>query len=209
MSEGVAVIGRRERNRAEKWARISHAAMTYFIEKGYDDTTLREIAETADVGFGTIFSFVRDKRDLLFSLVADDMARLVTQPFDDVDRAAPLADQLTTVLAAHYALLLQEPALWREALRQMSFEARGDEGRARLPDRRDVISRLSVLFSDAKESGLAAADLNCNLAAEALFHMFGGALRQWLRQPVPGFDEGVAHLRAMIDLQIRGFGARP
>jgi hypothetical protein len=46
-------IGLRERNKSEKLQRIRNAARALFMKGGYDDTTMRDIARRAEVGFGT------------------------------------------------------------------------------------------------------------------------------------------------------------
>ena len=58
--------GLRARNKLDKLRRIKEAAQSLFIAKGFDDTTMREIAVRAGVGLGTIFLYAKDKRDLLF-----------------------------------------------------------------------------------------------------------------------------------------------
>ena len=60
---GISV---RERNRRDKLQRITAAARALFVEKGFDETTTREIARRADVALGTLFLYATDKRDLLF-----------------------------------------------------------------------------------------------------------------------------------------------
>lgn len=57
--------GRRERNKAEKLARITAAAADLFAARGIDEVTTAEIAERADVGAGTVFLYARSKGDLL------------------------------------------------------------------------------------------------------------------------------------------------
>lgn len=61
-------------------ARILHAAMEIFAEKGYSGAATSEIAQRAGVAEGTIFRHYRTKKDLLLSLVAPFMARLL-EPF--------------------------------------------------------------------------------------------------------------------------------
>ena len=63
--EAEARLGLRERNKAEKLQRIRKAARALFIKRGYDDTTMRDIAKRAEVGFGTLFTYASDKRAFL------------------------------------------------------------------------------------------------------------------------------------------------
>jgi AcrR family transcriptional regulator len=51
-----------ERRRAQ----LTRAAIACFSERGYHPTTIRDVAERADVSIGLIYQYVGDKEDLLF-----------------------------------------------------------------------------------------------------------------------------------------------
>ena len=64
---------RRERNKQDKLRRIKEAARRLFYERGFEATTTQAIAEAADIGTGTLFSYVRVKEDLLLMVFLDDL----------------------------------------------------------------------------------------------------------------------------------------
>src|SRR5205814_3025986 len=86
------VPGRRERKKLETRQALEQAAMRLFGEQGYEQTTVEEIAEAADVAVRTFFRYFQSKQDVLFGDVAHDLtgrirAHLAHQP----DSLSPVA----------------------------------------------------------------------------------------------------------------------
>ncbi|MFE9600137.1 TetR/AcrR family transcriptional regulator [Streptomyces hokutonensis] len=70
-------VGRRERKKAATRQAIADAALRLFLERGYDDVGIREIAETADVSTTTLFKHFPVKEALVFDEEADQETRLL------------------------------------------------------------------------------------------------------------------------------------
>ena len=66
-----------EAEMTEKQARIIRAAVEIFAEKGYSATSTSEIARKAEVAEGTIFRYYKTKKDLLLSISASLMSKLM------------------------------------------------------------------------------------------------------------------------------------
>src|SRR5471030_2150586 len=57
--------GRRERHRVETRDRLYRAALRLFAERGFLETTVEDITESADVGKGTFFNYFPTKEHIL------------------------------------------------------------------------------------------------------------------------------------------------
>ena len=137
----VAPDGLRTRNKLEKLRRIKETAQNLFVAKGFDDTTMREIAVIAGVGLGTIFLYAKNKRDLLFLTINEPLEIVIQKAEDAVDPKATLIGNLLSVARLHYRFFGQQPALARLALREMIFYESGAQA-APFQKTRDRLIRL-------------------------------------------------------------------
>ncbi|MGO6899415.1 TetR family transcriptional regulator, partial [Rhizobium ruizarguesonis] len=59
--------GRRERKRRQTRERIEQAAMTLFLQRGFDATTIEDITEAADVSKRSFFDYFPSKEEVVFA----------------------------------------------------------------------------------------------------------------------------------------------
>lgn len=71
------VIGRRERKKAQTRQALADAALKLFLERGYDEVGVKEVADAADVSVTTLFKYFPSKEALLFDQDDDIEAALV------------------------------------------------------------------------------------------------------------------------------------
>ncbi|MER7836901.1 helix-turn-helix domain-containing protein [Streptomyces sp. NPDC096040] len=77
MSETTPLVGRRERKKAATRKALADAALEMFLERGYDQVSVKDIAEAADVSTTTLFKHFPSKEALVFDMDADREAALV------------------------------------------------------------------------------------------------------------------------------------
>ncbi len=99
----AAPEGLRERKRRETLKRITDAGMCLFIEKGYEATTLDDIAAVAGISRRTFFYYFKSKDDILLSLQSG-MGDMIVDALQHAPRdRRPLdaiRDAIVTVCAA-------------------------------------------------------------------------------------------------------------
>jgi AcrR family transcriptional regulator len=64
-------LGRRERKKAATRQKIAETALRLFLERGYDEVGIRDVATEADVAVTTLFSHFASKEALVFELDAE------------------------------------------------------------------------------------------------------------------------------------------
>ncbi len=200
----AAADGLRTRNKLEKLHRIKEAAQKLFIAKGFDDTTMREIALRAGVGLGTIFLYAEDKRDLLFLTINEPLQAVTQRAEDAVDPRASLIDNLRSVAELHYRFFGRQPALSRFALREMTFYESG----AQAPSFQNTRERLIRLFGRIVELAVANREIAPQEPALfvgwTVFCIFQVELRRWLAHDSVHLHAGLSELERALRMLITG-----
>jgi len=73
----VSPVGRRERKKAATRQAIADAALRLFLERGYDQVSIRDIADAADVSTTTVFKHFSGKEALVFDQDEDRESALI------------------------------------------------------------------------------------------------------------------------------------
>jgi len=94
--------GRRERKKAATRKAISDAATLLFLERGFDNVSIREVAEQADVSPTTVFAHFPQKEALVFDEDDEQRDRLVAA-VRDRDAGRSISQALHDYYAAEIA----------------------------------------------------------------------------------------------------------
>lgn len=92
------VEGRHARKRRATEERLLDAALTVFLERGYDGTTTGEIARAADVAAGTFYLHFRDKRAAYDQLCLRAAHELLTQWRGALKPGRPMVESVVLAL---------------------------------------------------------------------------------------------------------------
>jgi AcrR family transcriptional regulator len=207
-----AFPGLRERNKIERRQRIEEAARAVFVEKGFDGATIREIAARANVGVGTLFSYSRDKRDLLMMVFNEGLDAITDDAFRTLPTGTTLLAQLLHVFRPRYEFWGRDTDLSRHAV-QESFALLTESPTSRTETsrfvaRRDrMISGIAKIIEDKQRIGVIAKATDPKLAARLVLNIFLSETRAWLAQPKPTVKEGIQRLAAVLSLAISGISA--
>jgi AcrR family transcriptional regulator len=182
MADATVPAPRRERKKQEARRRIYEAAFALFLEKGYDATTVDEIAERADVAKGTVFNYFPRKTFFLAALAEHWTAKVedVLGPPDAWKGSA--RDQLARLFRVLADLGARSPSLARlaffESLRYMHALVED-----RLPEAEPVRrfqAMTRAVIRRGQEAGEIRADVRVEDAASLIESAFHRTLAHWL-----------------------------
>lgn len=198
-------IGLRERNKREKLARITAAARHLFRTKGFDATTAREICARARIGTGTLFLYVRDKRELLFLTFEADARALFAEGQAAAERAQGLVEQLLCLFGAFIEYYARDPELSKAIVRELFFRVYEPGGLGRLT--REFADHVSERVSRAQAAGEIRDDVSPAVAAMALFAHYSYWMLGWLGTGMVPRDAVQPGLRRALELAVEGLAS--
>ena len=119
--------GLRERKKRQTRENIARAALQLFAERGYDETTLADIAEAADVAPRTIFAYFDSKEDILLceeGSVLDDLKRRLDERPAGSTTVDAIREFLSRIEAPDEWALLRKKIMTATPTLQMKMRAR-------------------------------------------------------------------------------------
>ena len=113
-------VSRRQSRSAEKRAQILQIAADYFLEHGFEGTSISEMARASGVSKESIYRYFRSKSDLFEESIGAELAdyqrRIAAIP---TERSASLREQLIAIATALLGALTNPRTL---ALRRLVFQ---------------------------------------------------------------------------------------
>ena len=167
---------RRERKKAENRGRLCAAAKALFRERGYDDVTVSEITERADLSKGTFFNYYESKAHVLL-----DYAREVSVGLLEYGRrlrGADTRDLLGRVFARMDRVFREEGTLVDVLVRELPADLALQEAHRR--GGHALLDLYRDFFERGMKAGKVRADLDPALAAELVRDVWLSTLRAWV-----------------------------
>jgi AcrR family transcriptional regulator len=170
----MTVPGLRERKKLKTKAAIQRAALRLFKKRGYDETTIEDIAAAAEISPSTFFNYFREKEDVVMYDEYDPQifAALAEGPQDEplAESIQKLIDTLGGVFEADHDAIYERAKLSLEVpeLRAHAWEE--------LEKARDLIAMII-----AGRTGRDASELDVRVIAMAFVGAAFEASLEWVR----------------------------
>ncbi len=121
MTPNPGPVGRRELNKRQKLARITAAARELFAEYGVDDVTTQQIADTAEIGTGTLFLYARTKAELFLLVQNSRYAESLEQGRAAAEATPDILDAVMVIIRSIVECNREHVDNGRTYLKEMVF----------------------------------------------------------------------------------------
>ncbi|MCC7119521.1 MAG: TetR/AcrR family transcriptional regulator [Anaerolineales bacterium] len=192
-------LTRTQKRQKETKERIFRVAMDLFTENGFDNTTVAEITEAADIGKGTFFTYFPTKEAVFKQLGEITMEMIAAAAEEGMEAKQPIALVLKNTLTAS--------AEWYEANRpiaqqmvRLNFSTEPDS-----PNKRKFLELLTRLILAGQESGELNREVKAQDSALVFAAIYFTVVSYW------SLTEGVSlreKMNTSVDVVLKGLSAR-
>ncbi|SMB97477.1 TetR/AcrR family transcriptional regulator [Deinococcus hopiensis] len=197
MTDGLAIT-RRERHKQEKLTRIQDSAWRLFTEQGFEATTIRQIADQADVATGTVFSYAADKADLLLMVFHHAIARTRTHAFTPELFDHPLDQALFLVFQPFFELYRNHRGLASDFIRIVLFH-QGPWRDREWQQVQEFLQQLGDHLQERQRRGELRTGVDMHAAAFSIFALYQATLVGWLTGGAP-YEAAQQRFREVVEL---------
>jgi AcrR family transcriptional regulator len=196
------VLSRRERKKDETRHRIFHAAIDLFREKGFEQTTVDDITEKADVAKGTFFNYFRRKEAVLAFLSETRLQAIADNAEAFLAEARPAREKLMDLYSSAASAYEEDRELSRYVLIELMT-------RLFSPTEEVVVrwhEQIVWLVTQGQENGELRRDLAPLRVEAVLTGLYYATLYEWVCC-VPDAFPLIEELRARLTLAMEGIAS--
>jgi AcrR family transcriptional regulator len=205
-SSGKRRGGRRERHRTETRDRLFRAALELFAERGFLETTVEDITESADVGKGTFFNYFPTKEHILAEFGGQRTAAVERA----LERAKSTDHSVLGVIGELASDAAGQSKLNAGLLRAIfAAHASCAPVRAELRKRTQISRRmLAEMFRIGQERGEIRRDISANDLARMVQTTFMGLTMGWALDPWLSLRKNASALWQLLCPNLQSLGPR-
>jgi AcrR family transcriptional regulator len=198
-NEMAEVTTEEKKEQANRRQEILDAAATIFAEKGYEATSIQDVAEAVDILKGSLYYYIDSKEDLLFGVIQDvhepALANLAVQRSSE----GPALDRLRKFVTEH--VMYNARNLTKMAVFFHDFRSLTGERRETIVRERDLYDLyLRELIAQGQKEGTICPGIDKKLAAFAIFGLMNW-MYHWYRSEGQRSPEQIAE--AFAEMAVR------
>jgi AcrR family transcriptional regulator len=203
----MGVQERRAREKKELRQEILDAARDLFVREGFENVSMRKIAEKIEYSPTTIYLYFKDKADLLDCICEETFSRLVRKQTAIDQAVADPIERLKKGLRAYIEFGLKYPNHYKVALMMTEdFEERMQCERSREMGKKAYIHLRNELGSLAEMNLIHVADVDA--AAQVLWATIHGLTSLLIAHPRFPFTDRNVLIDTLIENALSGLQVR-
>ncbi|MCJ7601215.1 MAG: TetR/AcrR family transcriptional regulator [Desulfobulbaceae bacterium] len=193
------MAGVREEKKRRTRKAILQAAVQLFGDKGYERTSIDELARAAGVGKGTIYSYFQTKSEIFLAFCEDELDHVYAEVAEKTRADASLAEQLMALFMGEFRYVTRHKDFGRLLLREMIFPKELTVERSKDLDNR-YIDFLSAMCKKAQQRGELRRDVDLLFVCGHFYALYLITVSAWYMGRLQT-DDDVAEALQLLLLQ--------
>lgn len=166
-------MGVRDQQKQATRAKVLAAARDLFDQAGYEQTTIRAIAERAKVSVGSVFTTFTSKADILSQVVFERMQALIAELEGVVPHLrGATAERLSSLFAIHYDFQMKRANLYLAYL-GVSFSPAREKSFVRFGANPGLRAQARAILTGGVQRGEIAADADLDFVLDTALALYG------------------------------------
>jgi AcrR family transcriptional regulator len=197
------MAGVREQKKQLTRKAIVDAALKLFTEKGFEQTSMDELARAAGVGKGTIYGYFKAKEEIFLAYCEAELEFAFAALDRKLDEEAPLVDQLVAYMMGQITFVTANREFGRIFAREMTFPGENTRLRSRDLDMR-YLNKLGEVLARAQLRGELPAESDLLLLIAHLHALYILVLSAFYSGDVTSLDNAGIFIRALVLQALHG-----
>ncbi len=197
------MAGVREQKKQQTRKAIIDAAVKLFTERGFEQTSMDELARLAGVGKGTIYGYFKAKEEIFLAYCEAELEFAFAALDRKLDEEAPLVDQLVAYMMGQITFVTANREFGRIFAREMTFPGENTRLRSRDLDMR-YLKKLGEVLAGAQLRGELPAESELLLLIAHLHALYILVLSALYSGDVTSLDNAEVFIRALVLQALHG-----
>ena len=196
---------REAKKRATRQAIIA-AAVRLFVEKGFEKTSIDQIARAAGIGKGTIYGYFRAKEEIFLAFCEDEIDYAFAVLAERNDPEAPVLEQLLTLFTSQFHFVTRNQEFGRLLMREMAFPRTAGRAQSQELNSR-YVRGVGEILERARQRGEIGGCFDTLTAIGHLYAQYLLMLSSWYWGYLQNEAEMAAVLRVLLRQALAGIGS--
>lgn len=191
------MAGVREQKKQQTRKAIVDAAIKLFTDKGFDQTSMDELAGAAGVGKGTIYGYFKAKEEIFLAYCEAEIKFSFAALDRKLDEEAPLVEQLVAQMMGQIAFVTENREFGRLFIREMLFPSE-DQRLASHEIEKFYLDKLDEVLRRAQENGELPEETDVLLLIAHLHGLYVTVLSSFYRGDLNSLDSAEVFARSLV-----------
>lgn len=174
-------LSRKERERLTRESEVLSAAEKLFTRKGYENTTMDEIAKEAEFTKRTLYQYFISKENLFYAVIINGVKQLISYVEEEMAAGKTGLGKIQGMRAASYRFVKEFPDIYR----LMNYTQYIKSDPQKIPNYHEMTKLNSRLFScfhqvidEGLKDGSIRPDFNAALGIPSMFFLITGFMNR-------------------------------